>query len=250
MPLFRLAYKGMQTLARALGFDLVATKRYAKEGPYERVTPKATYAPWRTDQAFVDTYAVVKGHTLVDVYRCYELWQLVAECARVPGALLEVGVWRGGSGALIAKRARMLGITDTVYLCDTFSGVVKAGPLDTQYRGGEHADASKDVVTNVLDAVKVDGVKILVGTFPEETGGRINDSVFRFCHIDVDVYQSAKDVLEWVWPKLAVGGIVVFDDYGFSTCEGVTRLVNEERNKKDRAVIHNLNGHAVLMKRS
>jgi O-methyltransferase len=54
--------------------------------------------------------------------------------------------------------------------------------------------------------------------------------------------------LEWLWPKLVPGGIVVFDDYGFQFCDGVTQLVNEERIKKDRIVIHNLNGHAILIK--
>jgi O-methyltransferase len=62
------------------------------------------------------------------------------------------------------------------------------------------------------------------------------------------VYQSAKDVLEWVWPKLSKGGIVVFDDYGFKGCDGVARLVNEEKLKKDRICIYNLNGHAVFIK--
>ena len=62
------------------------------------------------------------------------------------------------------------------------------------------------------------------------------------------MYQSAQDVLSWVWPRLSIGGIVVFDDYGFRGCDGIARLVNEERQKNDRVFIHNLNGHAVLIK--
>ncbi len=86
--------------------------------------------------------------------------------------------------------------------------------------------------------------------FPEETSMLVTDGKFRFCHIDVDVYQSAKDVVEWLWPKLVLGGIIVFDDYGFQTCSGITRFVNEERSKRDRSIIHNLNGHAILIKTS
>jgi len=64
----------------------------------------------------------------------------------------------------------------------------------------------------------------------------------------VDVYQSAKDVFDWAWPRLARGGIVVFDDYGFRSCEGATRLVEEQRGHPDRVTLHNLNGHAVVVK--
>ena len=64
----------------------------------------------------------------------------------------------------------------------------------------------------------------------------------------MDVYQSAKDIFEWAWPKMDVGGIVVFDDYGFSSCNGVTELVNQYKTRDDLCFIHNLNGHAILIK--
>ena len=249
MSLFRFPYKVLQEVARLAGFDLFVTKSISRGGPYERVTPKATYAPWRDDKMFSATYDVIKDHTLVDIYRCYELWQLVAESAHHKGALLEVGVWRGGSGALVAKRARSIGIHDPVYLCDTFAGVVKAGVQDAGYRGGEHANTSKKDVETLVTALGLTNVKILAGVFPEETGRMVQDRTFRFCHIDVDVYQSAKDIVEWVWPKLTPGGLIVFDDYGFWTCQGITQFVNEQRGKRDRLVVHNLNGHAIIIKR-
>lgn len=241
-------YKILQRLAEVIGFNLVVTKRGKKDDPYELVSPKATYAPWLSDHAFNEVYTVIKDYTLVDQYRCYELWQLVSESSKLNGALIEVGVWRGGSGSLIAKRAQMLGIQDKVYLCDTFAGVVKAGDKDANYKGGEHADASKEIVEEIVNKLQLNNTKILVGTFPDETAKRVDDKIFRFCHIDVDVYQSAKDVVAWLWPKLTIGGMIVFDDYGFWGCEGVTRFVNEERNKKDRTVIQNLNGHAIIIK--
>ena len=247
MAISKTIYKTLRKSAEIAGFDLVVTKRRHEAG-YEPVLPIATYAPWLSDNAFRETYKVIKDYTLVDRYRCHELWQLVKESAKLEGALIEVGVWKGGSGALIAKNAKLNGIKDTVYLCDTFAGVVKAGERDSRYQGGEHADTSKETAEEVIRKLKLDNTRILVGIFPEETGKSVPDAKFRFCHIDVDVYQSAKDVMEWIWPKLVIGGIVVFDDYGFHGCDGVTQFVNDERNKKDRLVMHNLNGHAVLIK--
>ena len=241
-------YKIFKKFAKIAGFNLVLTKRTNKITNYTQVLPVATYAPWLSDSLFNETYKTIKDYTLVDIYRCYELWQLVEEVGKLNGALIEVGTWKGGSGALIAKKAKLSGIKDNVYLCDTFSGVVKACDKDLRYRGGEHADSSKEIVKEIIDKLKLDNANILVGIFPEETSKFICEKTFRFCHIDVDVYQSAKDIIKWLWPKLVIGGMVVFDDYGFKKCNGITCFVNEERNKKDRLVIHNLNGHAILIK--
>jgi O-methyltransferase len=54
--------------------------------------------------------------------------------------------------------------------------------------------------------------------------------------------------MEYVWPRLVSGGIVVFDDYGTHGCEGVTRLVNEMSVLNDRTFIYNANGHGILLK--
>jgi O-methyltransferase len=46
-------------------------------------------------------------------------------------------------------------------------------------------------------------------------------------HCDVDVYSSAKDVVELFLPHLSGGGVIVFDDYGFLGCEGITIFYQE-----------------------
>ena len=216
---------------------------------YEDLFPFATYSPWNVDQEFIDAFDRMQNHTLVDKYRCYELWQLTEQAAKLPeGAILEVGVWRGGTGALIARKALNCGIEDTVFLCDTFSGVVKASENDQTYGGGEHSDTSAETVHELAREMQLSNVQILQGIFPEDTGHHVADRKFRLCHIDVDVYQSAKEVNQWVWDRLLPGGIVVYDDYGFQACDGVLKCVEEQRNMEDRVVLHNLNGHAVVIK--
>lgn len=216
---------------------------------YEDVFPFATYSPWNTDQAFIDAWHFAHQNTLVDQYRCYEIWQLTEQACKLPeGAFLEVGVWRGGTGGLIAAQAQRCGISENVYLCDTFTGVVKAGENDETYGGGEHADTSIDVVESLVRDLQLTNVEILQGIFPDDTGAAVADHKFRLCHIDVDVYQSAKEVNQWVWDRLVPGGIVVYDDYGFQACDGVLKCVEEQRQLDDRIVLHNLNGHAVVIK--
>lgn len=242
-------YNTIKRLARFFGFDIVIRKLTRNKLPYETIRVNATYTPWLSDTAFQKTLKIIRDYTMVDEYRCYELWQLVAESRKLNGALIEVGVWRGGTGALIAKSAELNGIKNTVYLCDTFIGVPKAGAMDSTYKGGEHANTSEKKVKELISGkMKLMNTHILKGIFPDETAGLVKDKQFRFCHIDVDVYQSAKDIINWIWPKMVTGGIIVFDDYGFEGCDGITKFVNEERNCKDKIVIHNLNGHAIVLK--
>jgi O-methyltransferase len=208
----------------------------------------ATYSPWLADRGFQACHAAVQSHTLVDVYRCWELWHLLGQVRNVEGDVLEVGTWRGGTGALLAQRAVELTLAAEVILCDTFAGVVKTGAEDRNYRGGEHADTEVPVVADLLRRLDLDNVRILQGIFPDETGAQLAERSFRFCHIDVDAYRSARDVLHWVWPRLAVGGVVVFDDFGFPSTTGIARLVHEEEKAPGRVCLQNLNGHAVFVK--
>jgi len=132
-------------------------------------------------------------------------------------------------------------------LCDTFSGVVGASEKDPKYRGGEHADTSLGDVEELVKKLALGNVRIIQGIFPEETGQQVTSNRLALVHIDVDVYNSALHCCEWAWPKLLAGGAIVFDDYGFSGCEGVTRMVNE-LDLPNASIIYNLNGHAVVVK--
>ncbi|MGQ9505442.1 MAG: TylF/MycF/NovP-related O-methyltransferase [Thermogutta sp.] len=241
--------KAIKSAIQRTGFEIRRLPRTPRgQSPYELVTPLADYAPWKADEEFLRAYQAVRYHTLVDIYRCWELWMLVEQAAKVPGAILEVGVWRGGTGVLIAYRASQIGITDPVYLCDTFSGVVKAGDEDSYYRGGEHADTSVAIVEALAESLGVTNIRILQGIFPEETCSLVEAASLRFCHIDVDTHNSARDILLWVWPRLSHHGLVVYDDFGFRACPGITRHVETQIPLGDRLVFHNLNGHAIVVK--
>tara|TARA_R110000751_G_scaffold228315_2_gene329943 strand:+ start:107 stop:835 length:729 start_codon:yes stop_codon:yes gene_type:complete len=215
---------------------------------YMPITPIAQYNPWNLDKEFQDIYAIISSHTLVDEYRCYEIWKLVQQAGmKGIGDAIQVGTWRGGTGALIAKKSAEYNMD--VYLCDTFTGVVKAGENDPHYKGGEHSDATELEVQLLLDIVGA-SANTLEGIFPEETSLHIPVTTkFAFCHIDVDTYQSTKEIMEWLWPKVEPGGIIVYDDYGMKGLGGVTKYINENYNNSDSIVIHNLNGHAIVIKR-
>ena len=212
---------------------------------HHRVLPYATLAPWLNDFEFMNLYEKIKNHTLVDIYRCFELWILAKQTSKLNGSILEVGVWRGGTGAILAEATK--NVNNKIYLADTFKGVVKAGINDTKYKGGEHSDTSQEVVTELMESLSIKNVKLLKGIFPEETQHIILENI-SMLHCDVDVYSSSKDIVEWCLPKMIVGSILVFDDYGFYGCEGVTKYCNELKLREELIFTHNLNGHAIFIK--
>lgn len=213
---------------------------------HHRVLPFATYAPWLNDEAFLALHDKIKDNTLVDIYRCFELWSLAGQLSGIEGDILEVGVWRGGTGAILASAVKA-DRDKKVYLADTFAGVVKAGENDTAYKGGEHSDTSIDIVRNLMASLTLDNTEILQGIFPDATHASVRGKI-ALLHCDVDVYSSSKDIVEWCLPRLSVGAMLVFDDYGFFGCEGVTTFCNEFRKRKGFLFLHNLNGHAVFVK--
>lgn len=243
----------IKTALRRVGYGIYAIPRGVSElragYAYAEACPSATLAPWLSDREFMATFARIKENTLVDIYRLYELWSLVQQTALIGGDIVEVGVWRGGSGALLAHRQQLLGRGGRTFLCDTFSGVVKAGAADSSYHGGEHRDTGVSYVQAMIDHFDLRNVEILTGVFPDATGPALDSARVCLLHIDVDVYQSAKDSVRYLWDRMPPGAAIVFDDYGFVGCEGVTRYVDELRGAAEVFFFHNLNGHAVVLKR-
>ncbi len=128
-----------------------------------------------------------------------------------PGLFAEVGVYKGGSAWHLATLGREL------HLFDSFSGMPLADPEDN-HRIGDFADTSLNLVrAAVPDAI------FHVGTFPETLPEHLTG--FAFVHVDCDQYRSVRDCIRLLGPRMVSGGIMLFDDWSFTT--GATRAIDE-----------------------
>ena len=221
-----------------------------EDSPYETIHMEMGFAAWREDKEFLEFEAIVDKYSLCGMAKLNFLWRMVGEAAKLDeGVYIEVGTWRGGSGCIIAKKLKSLGKNNPVFLCDTFCGVVKAGEKDNAYIGGEHADTSVDIVKSLAQKCNLDNITILQGIFPDDTGDVVSSKKIAFAHIDVDVYQSAKDVVAFMWPRLLPGGMIVFDDYGTPGTQGMKKYLDEVKDMSDRIFISNIMGQGVLIKK-
>ena len=188
--------------------------------PYIDVLKIAPIRVWKQDEAFSGIWKRIQGYTLVDLLRCHILYQAGIASQGVPGHAAEVGVYKGGTAYILA---RTLG-NRTLHLFDTFTGMPEADPSKDLHRKGDFADTTVEAVQGLLREFG-DRIQIHKGFFPD-TAGDIHGS-WSFVHVDADIYKSVLDCAAFFWPKLPVGGIMVFDDYGFPSCPGAKKAVDE-----------------------
>jgi hypothetical protein len=156
-------------------------------------------------------------------------------------AMAEVGVFQGSSARIIceAKRERPL------HLFDTFSGLPQPGERDKRLLKRGQYSASLTAATSLLRAYS--GVHLHPGEFPASAIG-MEDVQFGFVHLDADLYASTLASLEFFYPRMAPGGIILTHDY--STLPGVAQAFADFLVAKPSTVIELPTTQAMIVVRS
>lgn len=173
------------------------------------------------------------GQTTLNDRRAANLIKLLQETLDLKGQIAEVGVYKGGSAVLIAQQLK----SETFYVFDTFEGMAHySEEHDAYHLKGAFSDTSLEKVKELLTPFPT--TKVFKGVFPVETSHHIDEKdIFKFVHIDVDNYQPYHECMEYFYPKMQKGGIMVFDDYGFESCPGAKMAVDEFFDSRDEEVI-------------
>lgn len=147
------------------------------------------------------------------------------------GIVAEAGVWAGGSLYILASVIQ----DSEIYGFDSWKGLPERSVEDFD---NDLCEVYKDVQDAMTAGWGVcsppadlfskfgDRVKLIPGWF-EDTLIAVSDKRFRLVHIDCDRYASCKVCLEFFYPRMIGGGIIVVDDYLFLPTPGVTRAVDE-----------------------
>jgi hypothetical protein len=143
----------------------------------------------------------------------------------VEGDIAELGVWRGNSAALLAQVAEQNG--RTLFLFDTFEGfdVRDLKGEDSKSREGEFHDTSIDYVRETVGHDSC--VRYIKGFFPESIPEDLHDSRFSVVHIDCDLYEPMKAALNFFYPRMSKGALLIMHDYSSGSWPGATRAIDE-----------------------
>ena len=150
--------------------------------------------------------------------------------SKIAGALVECGVWRGGSMMAAALALLESGEERDLYLFDTFAGMTEPSERDLDYTGGKAeetyrsslVDGRSDWCYASLDDVRAN----LASTgYPAQMCHFVKGDVLEtipagapaeiaILRLDTDWYESTRHELAHLFPRLAPGGILIVDDYG------------------------------------
>jgi O-methyltransferase len=229
--------------------------RGQKNGAEEPETSRTHSFPIDFTEGDIDVCRRVGPYTMTTPPRIYALMRAVEYVVArgIPGALVECGVWRGGSMMAAALTLLRLGVTDReLYLFDTFSGMTPPTDADIKPTGERAADllATEGQDADVWAIATLDEVRaaVLDVGYPEErihfVKGPVEETVpanapgeIALLRLDTDWYESTKHELVHLYPRLTSGGVLILDDYGY--WQGARRAVDEYVAEQDATLLLN-----------
>jgi O-methyltransferase len=225
--------------------------------PKPKPKPKRKALPSDYDDEAKEIVRAVRPWTMTGADKVYALIQAVRYVTRhrIPGDVVECGVWRGGSMQAAART--LLAVNDTsrgLHLFDTFDGM--PAPSERDVRRSDERTAEDLLAEEERERSLVWAVATLKDVregfaqipYPSErihfVKGRVEDTIperapdrISILRLDTDWYESTRHELEHLYPRLADGGVLIIDDYGH--WDGARRAVDEYFEQQNNPLLLN-----------
>lgn len=224
-------------LDRALGLRLVRTgtvkKALAAQAAPVAPAPGPRRLPKDYEAEFQEIWPLVRERTMTGHAKVFALYHatLYIERYKIPGAIVECGVWRGGSMLTVANTLdRHSSYHRELYLFDTFEGMSAPTARDVHVVDGCTAT---DLLEQSARTAQVWAIATLEDvrqgfrevSYPAErvhfVKGKVEDTVpdaapeqIAILRLDTDWYESTRHELIHLYDRLVPGGILIIDDYG------------------------------------
>ena len=203
-----------------------------KAGPQSE-SPARDSLPPDIDPAHIEVWRRIEPFTLTTPERIFALCNAVEYITRhkVPGDIVECGVWKGGSMMAIAHVLKNLQAHRRLYAFDTFTGMPQPTERDKDLTGTSAAEqmviehqkiapawaykpSFEEVQTNLRSTGYREELMVLVKGMVEDTVPMLAPERIALLRLDTDWYESTYHELVHLYPRLSVGGVLIIDDYG------------------------------------
>jgi hypothetical protein len=174
---------------------------------------------------------VENGQSTERLYGLYKALEYISK-HQIQGDLVECGVFKGLSPMMMAHFLKNRSdFSRKIYLYDTFEGMTAATSADVDMLSGktakeEVADVKgrdwntwccgtlEEVQKNVWETGYPKDKLIFVKGKVEETIPQVIPEQISLLRLDTDWYESTAHELQYLFPRLVRGGILILDDYG------------------------------------
>ncbi|MDH3382818.1 MAG: TylF/MycF family methyltransferase [Deltaproteobacteria bacterium] len=197
------------------------------------------------EKEFLDLYIAIYSErkALLGIRDMYNIFKLVQVVRHIDGDIAEVGVYKGGSAKIICEAKG----NKKLHLFDTFEGM-PAAEKDIDLHGeGDFSNTKLEDVKRYLK--NYPDVYFYPGIFPDSaTDPGFGFTRFSFVNLDVDIFQSTLRALEYFYPKMARGGIILSHDYNSLVCPGVRKAYGIYFHDKPEPVIELWDSQCIMIK--
>ncbi len=176
-------------------------------------------------------------------YKTYELTKAI----KLDGAIVECGVAAGSNFAQMIKATIDSNIKRDYYGFDSFEGIPYATKEDEQQPGIGEMNLNKlgvlestGVSSHSIEGVKEnltkwgvwnDNVYLIKGWFQDTLPNNTIESI-SVLRLDADLYESTKIALQYLYPKVQKGGLIIIDDWELAGCQkAVKEFIKHKRIK-------------------
>ena len=167
--------------------------------------------------------------------RRWMLYQLMRLASDIPGDTAECGVFNGAGSYLMCRVNQKTSVQKrTHYMFDSFAGLSEPSRYDGRF--WKAGDMRCDMATVQKKMEEMVNFSMHKGWIPERFAD-VHTCTFAFVHIDVDLYGPTRDSIEFFYPRMNDGGIIVCDDYGLTSCPGATLAIDRYLKNKSEKMI-------------
>ena len=163
------------------------------------------------------------------------IFELLRRASKIPGDVAECGVFRGSSLLAIGLCVKQHLLCKVVHGFDSFEGFGESVEFDLRLGGQESNDkrvggfneTSYELVRQKVAKLDLEDVVRLHKGFFASTLPECSDEAFSFVHLDCDIYESYKECLNFFYPRMPPGGIILFDEYNDPPWPGCNLAIDE-----------------------
>jgi hypothetical protein len=207
------------------------------------------HSPFHQEEPFkgIAERARARARSMISDAQLFDLIQFIRATSHIDGDVVEYGSLHGGSGAVLVEAINHYG-KKPVWLFDSFAGIPKSKyGLDHRWDGAFSNNSFREVQTAFKDC---GNVKVVKGNICE-TYDAIKNPI-SFGYLASDTLESGELLLNFMWPKLSVGGIIAICDYGsYPNCVPLTVMTDKFfENRSDALIMHTAPVGIYITKRS